>query len=61
MAQQTNFTCPACGAAFSTRKELESHNREAHERSTERTGDASSREQPEWRGEPGPGESGEVF
>jgi uncharacterized C2H2 Zn-finger protein len=30
MAQDKNFRCQACGAAFGSRQELDQHNKKAH-------------------------------
>lgn len=30
MAQQKGFACPACGAEFETREQLDSHNTTSH-------------------------------
>jgi hypothetical protein len=31
MAQHKGFACPACGAEFDTREQLENHNRKQHQ------------------------------
>ncbi|MGH7639215.1 MAG: hypothetical protein ACREOK_16310 [Gemmatimonadaceae bacterium] len=47
------FSCPACGAEFDTREQLEKHGKEKHQQSGQSTGgSASGNLAPEGRREP---------
>ena len=69
MATAPNFSCRICGAEFSTREQLEAHEREAHGERGRRQEDAEPPDEARSRTEPladslaesRPRDAGEVF